>query len=81
MHDSCFRGIMVSGGSSNEFKAAHDATEHVGGEPHHLRRCDGVHVLGGEALQQGGLASVVQPQEHDPDLLLCGSLQFFNDRE
>lgn len=50
-------------------------------EPRHLRRCDGVHVLGGEALQQGGLAGVVQPQEHDPDLLLSGSLQFFNDRE
>lgn len=63
------------------FKTAHDVTERVEREPRHLRRCDGVHVLGGEALQQGGLAGVVQPQEHDPNLLLCGSLQLFNDRE
>lgn len=47
----------------------------------HLCWCDGVHVLRGEALQQGGLAGIVQPQKHYPDLLLCGSLEFLNDRE
>lgn len=47
----------------------------------HLCRCDGVDVLRGEALQQGGLPGVVQPQQHYPDLLLCGSLQLLNDRE
>lgn len=47
----------------------------------HLCRCDGVDILGGEALQQGGLPGVVQPQQHYPDLLLCGSLQLLNDRE
>ncbi|TNN64791.1 hypothetical protein EYF80_024986 [Liparis tanakae] len=40
-----------------------------------------VHILGGEALQQGGLAGVVQPQQHYPDLLLCGSLQFLKHGE
>lgn len=47
----------------------------------HLCWCDGVHILRGEALQQGGLSSVVQPQQHYPDLLLCGSLQLLDDRE
>lgn len=47
----------------------------------HLCWRDGVHILRGEALQQGGLPSVVQPQQHYPDLLLCGSLQLLDDRE
>lgn len=49
--------------------------------PPYLCWRDGVDVLGGEALQQGGLPGVVQPQQHYPDLLLCGSLQLLNDRE
>lgn len=49
--------------------------------PTHLCWRDGVDVLGGEALQQGGLPGVVQPQQHYPDLLLCASLQLLNDRE
>lgn len=47
----------------------------------HLCRRDGVHILRGEALQQGGFSGVIQPQKHYPDFLLCGSLQFLNDRE
>lgn len=47
----------------------------------HLCWRDGVDILGGKALQQCGLPGVVQTQQHDPDLLLCGSLQLLNDRE
>jgi len=45
----------------------------------HLRGRDGVDVLAGQAPQQRGLARVVQAQQHDAQLLLCGALQLLDD--